>query len=49
MTTTRGAAHPEPSAAGGRVEGSQAIRRFRRLRRSEAVRSDSWRTQDSPE
>ena len=38
MTTTRTPAHPEPSASGGRVEGPQAFARFRRLRRSQALR-----------
>ena len=38
MTTTRTPAHPEQPAAGGRVEGPQAFRRHRRLRRSQALR-----------
>jgi hypothetical protein len=49
MTTTRTRAHPERSAARGRVEGPLTFRRFPRLRRSEALGGDSWRTQDRAE
>jgi len=49
MTTTRTPAHPEQPAAGGRVEGPQAFARFRRLRRSQALRDLVRETRLSPQ
>lgn len=48
MTTTRSPAHREPSAAGRSAEGPLSFHRFRRLRRSEALRSFVRETTLSP-